>query len=56
MATAMSLLVDEAANALLGLTPPPGQFPLAAHLRGFAAHLVYGTTLGLLLAAGRDDD
>lgn len=55
VATAMAMVVDEAANTILGLTPPPGQFPLSTHLRGFAAHLVYGAALGLLLAAGRDD-
>lgn len=55
VATAMELFVDEGLNTALGLTAPPQQWPWEAHLRGFVAHAVYGTALGLLLAAGSDD-
>ncbi len=36
------LLVDEAGNPVLGLTPPPSEFPWQAHMRGLAGHLVFG--------------
>ncbi len=55
VATAMELFVDEGLNTALKLTAPPQQWPWEAHARGFAAHAVYGTALGLLLAAGSDD-
>jgi hypothetical protein len=55
VATAMAVIVDEGANTILGLTPPPSQGPFSTHLRGFAAHLVYGAALGLLSSVGRDD-
>jgi hypothetical protein len=55
VATAMAVVVDEGANTILGLTPPPSQGPFSTHLRGFAAHLVYGAALGLLSSVGRDD-
>lgn len=38
------LLVDEAGNTALGLTPPPQDFPWQAHTRGLAGHLVFGIT------------
>ena len=38
------LLVDEAGNTALGLTPPPQEFPWQAHARGLAGHLVFGIT------------
>ncbi len=40
--TAFWLLIDEGANTLLGLTPPPQEFPWQAHARGTIGHLVYG--------------
>lgn len=40
--TAFFLLVDEAGNTLLGLTPAPDAFPWQAHARGLAGHLVFG--------------
>lgn len=46
---AMSVAVDEGLNYLLGLAAPPGSWPWQAHARGFAAHLVYGATLGILI-------
>lgn len=36
------LLIDEAANASLKLTPGPTAFPWQAHARGLAGHLVFG--------------
>lgn len=48
----MSALVDEFANPLLQLTPPPDAYPLATHLRGVAGHLVYGLSVAALVEAG----
>jgi hypothetical protein len=49
--TAFYLAVDEGANTLLGLTPPPGHFPWQAHARGLAGHLVFGVAAELTLLA-----
>jgi uncharacterized membrane protein YagU involved in acid resistance len=38
----LSLVVDEIVNSVLGTTPPSAAFPLSAHLRGLATHLVWG--------------
>ena len=38
----MSLLVDETMTPLLGFSAPNRAYPLATHLRGFAAHLAFG--------------
>jgi hypothetical protein len=46
------LLVDEAANSLF-FTPPPQAYPVESHLRGVVGHLVFGATLGALLALAR---
>jgi hypothetical protein len=46
------LLVDEGANALFGLTPPPTAYPRETHVRGLIGHLAYGGTLGILLGVG----
>lgn len=54
VATAMELVVDQAANAALGLTAPSWRFPIVTNVRAGAAHIVYGTSLGLMLDAGRD--
>lgn len=48
----MWLLVDEGANAALGLTPPATAYPKETHIRGLLGHLAYGGALGVLLAAG----
>ncbi|HEX2030501.1 MAG TPA: DUF1440 domain-containing protein [Actinomycetota bacterium] len=48
----MWLLVDEAGNATLGLTPPATAYPRETHIRGLLGHLAYGGALGLLLAVG----
>jgi hypothetical protein len=45
------LLVDEAMNTALGLTPPPQAFPWQAHARGLAGHLVYGVVADTALDA-----
>lgn len=49
----MWVVVDEGANAVLGLTPPAPEWPLVTHIRALAAHLVYGVALGGLLAVGQ---
>ena len=36
------LFADEVANPLLGLTPPPDDFPWQTHARGLAGHLAFG--------------
>lgn len=38
------LVMDEGSNTVLGLTPPPGEFPWETHARGLTGHLVYGVT------------
>ena len=52
VATAMEVAVDHGMNTVLGLTAPPQALPWQAHVRGVAAHAVYGVAAGLLLAAG----
>jgi hypothetical protein len=49
--TVFFLAIDEGANTLLGLTPPPEEFPWQAHARGLAGHLVFGVTSELTLLA-----
>jgi uncharacterized membrane protein YagU involved in acid resistance len=39
---AMSLVADEAMTPLAGFSAPNSAYPLVTHLRGFAAHLVFG--------------
>lgn len=39
---AMSLVADEAMTPLLGYSAPNRAYPLATHVRGFLAHLVFG--------------
>lgn len=56
--TALSLIVDEAINPALDITPPGDAYPMSSHLRGLAAHLVYGlgvaaVTEGMHLALRR---
>ena len=38
----MSLVVDEGMTPLFGFSAPNRDYPLATHLRGFAAHLAFG--------------
>lgn len=42
----MSLLVDEGLTPVLGFSAPNRAYPLVTHLRGFAAHLVFGLAVG----------
>jgi len=39
------LAMDEAALTLLGLTPPPREFPWQTHARGLVGHLVLGAAI-----------
>ena len=39
------LLMDELTNTLLGLTPPPQEFPWQTHFRGLAGHAVLGAAI-----------
>ncbi len=39
---AMSLIVDEGLTPALGFSAPNSAYPLAAHVRGFLAHLAFG--------------
>lgn len=56
VAGAMELGADQAPGRQRppGLTAPLSEFPLVAHVRGVAGHVVYGLALGLMLAAGGD--
>jgi hypothetical protein len=45
---AMSLIVDEGLTPALGLSAPNGAYPLATHLGGVAAHLVFGLAVAAL--------
>jgi hypothetical protein len=40
--TSLSLVIDEALNPLLGITPPAHRYPASSHARGFLTHLIYG--------------
>lgn len=40
--TALSLIIDEALNPALEITPPADAYPMSSHIRGLLAHLVYG--------------
>ncbi|PVZ52661.1 DUF1440 domain-containing protein [Arthrobacter sp. H-02-3] len=40
--TAMSLIADETMTPLAGFSAPNRAYPLVTHLRGFAAHQVFG--------------
>ena len=41
----LSLIVDEGMTPALGFSAPNKAYPLTTHLRGFMAHLVYGTVV-----------
>jgi len=45
---AMSLIVDEGLTPALGFSAPNRAYPLVTHLRGVAAHLVYGLTVAAI--------
>ena len=40
---------DELLNTALGLAGPPGDYPVAAHLRGLVGHVVLGVSTDLAL-------
>ena len=42
MGAAMSLVADEIMAPSLGFTAPNRAYPIVTHLRGVAAHLVFG--------------
>lgn len=44
--TALSLVVDETLNPVLGITPPRNAYPASAHVRGLVTHLVWGLVCG----------
>ena len=48
---AMSVLADELMTPLLGFSAPNRAFLLVTHLRGVAAHLVFGATVGAVSEA-----
>lgn len=41
----MSLIVDEGLTPALGFSAPNKKYPWQTHLRGFAAHLIYGVAV-----------
>ncbi len=43
---ALSLIVDEALNPLLRITPPPHAYPASSHVRGLVTHAVWGLVCG----------
>lgn len=47
----LSIMNDEIAGRLLGLTGPQRQYPWQAHLRGFVGHFVLGTVTEATLNA-----
>jgi len=49
--TAFWAVIDEGANATLGLTPGPTAFPWQTHARGLAGHLVFGVAADAALRA-----
>lgn len=46
--TALSLIVDELLNPALNITPPGSAYPMSSHVRGLAAHLVYGVAVAVV--------
>src|SRR5690606_5253642 len=43
---ALSLIVDEALNPLLRITPPPHAYPASSHARGLVTHVIWGLVCG----------
>jgi uncharacterized membrane protein YagU involved in acid resistance len=48
---ALSLVVDEGLTPALGLSAPNRAYPVATHVRGFLAHLVWGVAAALAAEA-----
>ena len=49
---AMSVVADELMTPAFGFSAPNLDYPLVTHLRGFAAHLVFGTAVAATVEAG----
>lgn len=45
---AVSVVVDEIANALVGSAAPPQAYPLVTHVRGVLGHVAYGVAVPIL--------
>lgn len=50
---AMSLLVDEWMTPALGFSAPNNRYPMSTHLRGFAAHIVFGLAIAAVTEMAR---
>jgi hypothetical protein len=48
---AMSVIADEGLTPLLGFSAPNRAYPLVTHLRGVAAHLVFGAAVAAVSEA-----
>jgi uncharacterized membrane protein YagU involved in acid resistance len=48
---ALSLLVDKGITPALGFSAPNRDYPVATHIRGFLAHLVWGAAAALAAEA-----
>ena len=42
---ALAVVIDEVCNPALDITLPCDAYPLSSHIRGLAAHLVYGVSV-----------
>jgi hypothetical protein len=49
---AMSVVADELMTPAFGFSAPNLEYPLVTHLRGFAAHLVFGTAVAATVETG----
>ncbi|SFE43300.1 DUF1440 domain-containing protein [Blastococcus tunisiensis] len=49
---AMSLLADELMTPAFGFSAPNLDYPLVTHVRGFVAHLVFGTAVAATVETG----
>lgn len=49
--SSLSLIIDEALNPALGITPPSSAYPASSHLRGYLTHLIYGLTIAVTAEA-----
>lgn len=47
-----SLILDEIVTPAIGASAPNREYPASTHIRGLAAHLVYGLTMAALMEAG----
>lgn len=41
----LSLVIDEALNPVLGITPPAKAYPASSHIRGLLTHVIYGVAV-----------